>query len=275
MTDPKKRPQTPKSAKGDTSAEKGGRSPDAKAPSASPKGSRPRKSPPGIPPVPGAGIGRPPSHDWDALRLRFIKGGDEFTIQVLSEQPGSPTLQMLYNRSSAEGWLTLRQQFRQEVLKHTMHLESKLQAQVSMAAIEEVRERQAGQGIKLASAGMQLIDEIMSEKEQVFDFETRTYSVVIDPVTRKPKPGKRWQEAGLGTARMLVQTGGEIERKARGMEEYSVNLNDLNSPADLANYTPEQLMNLLTRLRKVKGMAHSASPLPLPGEDAEDEGDGE
>ena len=47
----------------------------------------------------------------------------------------------------------------------------------------------------------------------------------------------------------LMQLGLEAERKARGMEEFTVKIENLRSPADLKSLTAEQLLELKGRIK--------------------------
>lgn len=190
--------------------------------------------------------------DWDAIRLEFIRGGEDCTIRALSAKTGYPTESAMQKRSAAENWYALRKQFSAEVVKLTQQLETKLQAQTSLAAVTEVRERQSQGFIRLQKMALELAEEIYSETE-------------LDPVTGETLRGKRWREAGLGTVRMLYSGAAQGERSVRGMEEYSVNLNDLTSPEDLKKLTTDQKFEVLQRMRKARGMAHSESPFSADG----------
>lgn len=55
----------------------------------------------------------------------------------------------------------------------------------------------------------------------------------------------------------LALVGTQIERQARGMEEFTVRIEDLNSPADLKKLSREQLSELLERRRKARGPAQA------------------
>lgn len=163
--------------------------------------------------------GRPPKHDWSTIRREYIRGDDTVTLKTLSDKPGYPTHDALKARSSREDWADLRAEFRHRVDTRTRNLD--------LETVEEVRLRQAKIGKALQTAAVRGMAHLKPEELGAF-----------------------------GVAR-LATAGAQLERQARGMEEFTVRVEDLRSPADLKNLTTDQLMELLERRRRARGTAQA------------------
>lgn len=171
--------------------------------------------------------GRPPAYDWTAIRREYIRGDDRVTLESLSSdaetphgsQSQRPSLSQLKRRSGAEDWTDLRSQFRAQVAAraHALDLET----------VEQVRTRQATLGKALQTLAVRAIPHI------------------------------DLKEVGPHEMARLALVGTQIERQARGMEEYTVRIEDLSSPADLKKLSREQLSELLERRRKARGPAQA------------------
>lgn len=167
--------------------------------------------------------GRPPAYDWTAIRREYIRGDDRVTLESLSSDAevhqGSetprPSLSQLKRRSSAEDWLDLRTQFRAQVAARAQALD--------LETVEQVRMRQATLGKALQTLAVRGMGH-------------------VDP-----------KDVGPHEIARLALVGTQIERQARGMEEFTVRIEDLNSPADLKKLTREQLSELLERRRRARG----------------------
>ncbi|MVN86896.1 hypothetical protein GO986_08975 [Deinococcus sp. HMF7620] len=167
----------------------------------------------------GSGGAKPqrarPHYDWTAIRREYIRGGDEVTLKALSDKPGAPTHDALKARSSREDWAELRAEFRHQVATRMQQLD--------LDTVEEVRARHSQLGRRmqeLAESGMDYLD--LSDL------------------------------GAFGVAR-LATAGAQLERQARGMEEYTVRIEDLRSPADVKKLPKEQLLELIERRRKARG----------------------
>lgn len=186
--------------------------------------------------------GRPPEHDWNAIRRAFVQGGDEITLKSLSSHygdTGRPHYINLSRRASDENWKGLRAEFRLYVEQEQNRLETIRRAETKMDAIEEVRKRhdQAGKAMMiLAAKGLQHLME--------------------DPSQLKP----------VDVARFNVM-GADMQRKARGIpDEVTVNLNDISSPEDVRRLSTPEIHELLRRRRLAFG-ADSADDRPqTPGQ---------
>lgn len=61
-------------------------------------------------------MGKNPHVNWEDWRTRFIQGGDDLTLKVLSEQENAPAHQTIRDRSSKEKWPELRKQYREAIV---------------------------------------------------------------------------------------------------------------------------------------------------------------
>ncbi len=149
-------------------------------------------------------------HDWSAIRREYIRGEDTVTLASLAAKPGYPSERQLERRSSAEDWPELRLQLRREV-------DGRLRA-VDLDLKTEVRRRQLRVGTALITLGVRAMAHQKPEQMDVLD-----------------------------TAR-VIKLGGELERKALGLEELNVNLGRIKSPEDLDNLDEASLWKLAAML---------------------------
>ena len=163
--------------------------------------------------------GRPTPHDWNAIRREYIRGDDALTLKALSDKPGYPSHDALKARSSREDWADLRAEFRHQV-------NTRMQ-QLDLETTEEVRIRQAKIGKAMQTAAVRGMAHLKAE------------------------------ELGAFAVARLATAGAQLERQARGMEEFTVRVEDLRSPADLKSLTNDQLLELLERRRRARGAAQA------------------
>lgn len=160
--------------------------------------------------------GAPVRYDWSDLRRQYVRGDDAVTFKHLGTQTGNPTAGAIKKRAAQEKWSTLRAEFRTQVGTRVN--------QMDLETIEDVRLRHVGIALAFQTAGSLALSNL--------DLTGLSASEVV----------------------RLMQLGLEAERKARGMEEFTVRIEDLRSPADLKNLTPEQLLELRGRI-KARGQA--------------------
>lgn len=151
--------------------------------------------------------------DWGHWRRLYVRGDSEVTLESISRIPGAPSLASLKRRSSTEDWPGLRRDFQYQVATRLREIDAEHAA--------EVRQRHANLGkamIGLATLGLQTLLEQSKQGEKV----------VLDDlqITR------------------LARVGAEIERKALGLEELSINFRELKRPEDLAKLSDEELVRL-------------------------------
>ena len=178
---------------------------------------RPRPAKPKTVPSEKA-AGAPPKYDWAEIRRQYVRGDDSVTFAHLGAQIGYPKVDGIKKRAAQEKWADLRKEFRHQV-------GTKVQ-QMDLETMEDVRIRHVGNARALQDLASKGLASLALSPESLTAFE----------VVR------------------LMQLGLEAERKARGMEEFTVKIEDLRSPADLKNLTPEQLLELRGRL-KARGTA--------------------
>lgn len=166
--------------------------------------------------APKASGGRPEKYDWSAIRREYIRGDEKVTYLSLSVKTGYPSHDVIKARAAREDWTDLRAQFQHKVVTQVQVLD--------LETVEEVRSRQARIGKALQTTAVKGMAHLKPQDMSPFE------------VAR------------------LAQVGSDLERKARGMEEFTVRVEDLRSPADLKNLTAEQLLELRARL-KARGSA--------------------
>jgi len=157
-------------------------------------------------------------YDWAEIRRQYVRGNDTVTFVHLGTQSGNPSLSAIKKRAGAEKWADLRTEFRNQVGTKVRELD--------LETVEQVRMRHVNSARDLQDVAAKGLAALLTRAESLSAFE----------VAR------------------LMQLGLEAERKARGMEEFTVKIEDLRSPADLKNLTPEQLLELRGRL-KARGTA--------------------
>ena len=155
--------------------------------------------------------GAPARYDWSDLRRQYVRGDDAVTFMHLCTQPGNPTLSAIKKHAGKEKWADLRAEFRNQVGTRVN--------QMDLETIEDVRRRHVGIALALQTAGSEALSKLDLDGLSAFE------------VVR------------------LMQLGLEAERKARGMEEFTVRIEDLRSPADLKALSAEQLLELRGRLK--------------------------
>jgi hypothetical protein len=157
--------------------------------------------------------GAPPRYDWTEIRRQYVRGDDKVTFSHLGTQSGNPTLSAIKKRAGKEKWADLRTEFRNQVGTKVREMDLETVEQVRMRHVNSARDLQ-----DLAAKGLTAL---LLRAESLSAFE----------VAR------------------LMQLGLEAERKARGMEEFTVKIEDLRSPADLKSLTAEQLLELRGRIK--------------------------
>jgi hypothetical protein len=157
-------------------------------------------------------LGDAKKHDWTTIRRTYIRGGDDVTLEYLSHQPGAPHLGSLKRRCAAEDWLELRQTFRDQVATKQAALEAEMQDEVAKQVLK-IRQQHVKIGaamLGLAARGMKHIDV---------------------------------QGLGdLGVTR-LARAGGELQRKALGLEQTNVNIR-VEDAKDLRRLSDAELLEL-------------------------------
>lgn len=149
-------------------------------------------------------------HDWSAIRREYIRGDDTVTLASLAAKAGAPSERQIERRSAAEDWPELRLQMRREVDGRLRALDLDLKT--------EVRRRQLKVGTALVTLGVRAMAHQKPETMDVLDMSR------------------------------VIKIGGELERKALGMEELNVNLGRIRSPEDLDGLDEASLWKLAAML---------------------------
>lgn len=157
--------------------------------------------------------GAPPKYDWADVRRQYVRGDDTVTFAHLGAQIGHPKVDGIKKRAAQEKWADLRKEFRHQV-------GTKVQ-QMDLETMEDVRLRHVGNARALQDLASKGLVALAKNSDALSVFE----------VAR------------------LMQLGLEAERKARGMEEFTVKIEDLRSSADLKSLTAEQLLELKGRIK--------------------------
>jgi hypothetical protein len=162
---------------------------------------------------PEKAAGAPPRYDWAEIRRQYVRGDDSVTFAHLGAVIGNPKMDGIKKRAGQEKWTDLRREFRHQV-------STKVQ-QMDLETMEDVRLRHVGNARALQDLASKGLEALAKKPEDLSALE----------VVR------------------LMQLGLEAERKARGMEEFTVKIEDLRSPADLKSLTAEQLLELRGRIK--------------------------
>ncbi len=219
-----------------------------------PKPAKSKKAPTATAPKPKKPSGRAAKHDWSAIRREYIRGDDNVTYKVLSQQEGAPHETTIEKKAAAEGWTELRLDFRREV-------DTKLRS-VDVDLKTEVRKRHASMGkamTNLGGQGLQAIAQRMKER-------TESCNTLLKKAAERMAEGfpphdpqvQLWMEqaaearnfASLDTMDIVrfIKYGTDLERKALGMEEATINFRNISSPDDLDKLSEDQLWKLMGQL---------------------------
>ena len=162
--------------------------------------------------------GRPPKYDWSAIRREYLRGDDTVTYLSLSGKTDYPSHDVIKARAAREDWTELRAEFRHKVVTQAQALD--------LETLEEVRMRHVRGSKAMQTIALRGMANLDTKEMSAFE------------VAR------------------LYQLGTEAERKARGMEEFTVNIRDIESPADLLKLRPDQLMELYLRTKSKEERQH-------------------
>ena len=151
-----------------------------------------------------------PQTDWIEIRRQYIKGPDATTYLSLSRQPHAPKERAIESRARRENWTNLRADFRRELTAKTRALDLEVQHEVQKAATDTRR-----QHVKLGT-------------------------ILLSLAARGTAHIKVEELGDLGVTR-LARAGAEIQRKALGLEETTVNI---RTTADLKRLSDAELLEL-------------------------------
>jgi hypothetical protein len=136
-----------------------------------------------------------PKYDWEYWRHKYVTGGDEVTLEALSNGTNAPSLDRLKRHSSDEDWKGQRAAFRHQTTTKTLEHASTTEA--------EVAARHAKAARALMAAGLRALQ-------------------ALDPTKLRP-----------GELREFIATAADMERKALGLEVSRVDVTHHNErPAE-------------------------------------------
>ncbi|MFC3859410.1 hypothetical protein ACFOPQ_01295 [Deinococcus antarcticus] len=198
--------------------------------------------------------GRAAKHDWSTIRREYIRGDDDTTYKVLASREGAPNERTIEKKAAEEGWTELRADFRREV-------DLKLR-QVDVDLKTEVRRRHAGIGKGMTNIGAQALNNLGAGlKARGDDAQVLMKEIVERLAKGEPVNSSGIQEligravdarrfASLDTMDIVrfIKYGTDLERKALGMEEVTVNFRNINSPDDLDKLPEDVLWKIAGQL---------------------------
>lgn len=198
--------------------------------------------------------GRAVKHDWSTIRREYIRGDDDVTYKVLSQREGAPHEASIERKAAEEGWTELRLDFRRDV-------DLKLR-QVDVDLKTEVRRRHAGIGKGMTNIGATALNNLGAGlKARGDDAQVLMKEIVERLAKGEPVNSSGIQEligravdarrfASLDTMDIVrfIKYGTDLERKALGMEEVTVNFRNINSPDDLDKLPEDVLWKIAGQL---------------------------
>lgn len=153
------------------------------------------------------GPGRPPKYDWFALWQAYVFADTPVSYADLAAIKGAPSKRQIERVASDENWQGQREEFRRQVVGkiHDEHRQFQTEVRLMHAKFGKAV-------LSLAVRGLSYI-----------------------------KP----EDLGAQGVYRLGKLGTEVQRKALGIEEVTVNFADLKTPDDLKRLPTEQLLALL------------------------------
>lgn len=198
--------------------------------------------------------GRAAKHDWSTIRREYIRGDDDTTYKLLASRDNAPNERTIEKKAAEEGWTELRADFRREV-------DLKLR-QVDVDLKTEVRRRHAGIGKGMTNIGATALNNLGAGlKARGDDAQVLMKEIVERLAKGEPVNSSGIQEligravdarrfASLDTMDIVrfIKYGTDLERKALGMEEVTVNFRNINSPDDLDKLPEDVLWKIAGQL---------------------------
>lgn len=198
--------------------------------------------------------GRAAKHDWSAIRREYIRGDDHVTYLALSQREGAPHHATIEKKAMVEGWTELRQDFRREV-------DTKLRM-VDVDLKTEVRKRHAQMGKALTSLGgqgLQALGQRMQEQTESCNSLLKKAAARMAEGAAPTDPEVQLLMERAASARnqmhldtmdivRFVKYGTDLERKALGMEEATINFRNIKDPDDLGKLGRDELWRLAAML---------------------------
>lgn len=212
---------------------------------------KPQSSPKQPPKKPS---GRAAKHDWSAIRREYIRGDDHITYLALSQREGAPHHATIEKKAMVEGWTELRLDFRREV-------DAKLRM-VDVDLKTEVRKRHAGMGkamTSLGAQGLQALGQRMQEQTESCNSLLKRAAARMAEGAAPTDPEVQLLMERAASARnqmhldtmdivRFVKYGTDLERKALGMEEATINFRNIKDPDDLGKLGRDELWRLAAML---------------------------
>ena len=157
------------------------------------------------------------TQQWNAIRRAYVRGGDEVTFQSLCAEHPDLTMDMVKKRSTREDWSDLRAEFR--------HQAGTIARSLDLESLDEVRKRHVTGAKAMQAIALKRLQTLQKDVTAMTPTEAASF----------------------------YRLGTEIERKARGMEELTVRVEDLRGPSDLKALSNDQLAELVERRRAASG----------------------
>ena len=198
--------------------------------------------------------GRAAKHDWSTIRREYIRGDDDTTYKLLASRDNAPNERTIEKKAAEEGWTELRADFRREV-------DLKLR-QVDVDLKTEVRRRHAGIGKGMTNIGATALNslgaglkareddakELMQEVAQRLAKGEAADSPKIQQLIGRAVDARRFASLDTMDIVRFIKYGTDLERKALGMEEVTVNFRNINSPDDLDKLPEDVLWKIAGQL---------------------------
>lgn len=158
----------------------------------------------------------PRQYDWDYYRQKYVTGGDNVTLEFLSELPNAPSLDRLKYYSSTEGWLDQRKAYQHQLNTKTLQAASTTEAEISARHMKLARALQNKALIALSA---------------------------VDPATLRP-----------GELLNFLKESVKIERDALGIEnQHTLEIVARYKSVNLSDLTDDELEALHNKVRALDG----------------------
>jgi hypothetical protein len=82
-------------------------------------------------------------YDWDYYRHKYVTGGENVTLESLSNQPNAPKLNTLAIRSGKENWAAQKREYLNQVSTKALESSSSTEAEVAARHVKIARSLQA------------------------------------------------------------------------------------------------------------------------------------
>lgn len=136
--------------------------------------------------------------NWDYIRHRYVTGGDEITLELLSKEPNMPSLATLKKKSSSDFWADQRKQYRYQAV--TLAAETQA-GQDAIRKLEEIQK--LVDAAEMITRHLQLARAIQGVATQALKDK------LITAADLNPRDLLAWLQQGITLERMVADMATE------------------------------------------------------------------